>query len=369
MKLIILKDNLRNALDSVGRAISNNASLPILGNILIKTSDNQIKIFGTNLEIAITKTVSGKILEDGGVTIPYTIISTIINNLSSERINLESKGNNLTLQTDNYKALIQGAQETDFPIIPKLDKKNEFLEIQANLFKESLGKVIIAAGISEIRPEISGVLFDVEVSSLKMAATDSFRLAETKIPGNQFKSALEQGFRATIPLRTAQELSKIFKDGEDIKIYFDKTQVLFETKDTEIVSRLIDGDFPDYQAIIPQNTDTEITVEREELMNSLKLASAFSGRVNEIRLRTKDKRVLEVYSSESSLGENDYLIPGKISGEEIEVVFNWRFLLDGIKSVQSKDVVLGLSGGNKAAVIKSPDDKLSIYILMPVRTT
>ncbi len=368
MKLIILKDNLKTALDIVGRAVMSSLNLPVLGNVLIKTSGNQIKLSTTNLELAITKTVSGKIIEDGSVTVPFTVIANIVGNITSERINLETAGQNLNLQTDNYKALIQGIPESEFPIIPKIEKEKEKIEIQASVFKDCLNRVIVAAGISEIRPEISGVLIVAEASVLKLVATDSFRLAEAKISANQFKNTFEQGFKIIVPLKTAQELARIIKDGEATKIYLGNNQVLFEADEAEVVSRLIEGEFPDYEAIVPKDINTEIVAERDELTNSLKLASAFSGKVNEVRLRTKDKRLLEVYSSDSALGENNYLIPAKISGGETEVVFNWRFLLEGIKSGSSKEVFVGLNGDNHPALIKSPGDTSYFYILMPIKT-
>ncbi len=368
MKLIILKDNLKEALEIIGRATSSNINLPVLQNVLLKAQSNEIKISATNLELAITKTISGKIIDDGGVTVPFLVLSNLVNNLASERINLETTGHNLSIQTDNYKALIQGISEADFPIIPKINKGKEFIELPTSALKNALGKAVIAAGSSEIRPEINGVLLVSETSVVKFVATDSFRLAEARISGGQLKNTFEQGFKAILPLKTAQEVSRITKGEGNTKIFFDKNQAHFEIDGAEVTSRLIEGVFPDYEAIVPKSVDTEILVERDEVINSLKLASSFSGKVNEVKLRTKDKKVLEVYSSDSALGENNYLIPAKISGEQTEIVFNWRFLLEGIKSGSSKEVFLGLNGNNKPAVIKSPEDTSCFYILMPVRS-
>ncbi|MBI2592880.1 MAG: DNA polymerase III subunit beta [Candidatus Colwellbacteria bacterium] len=366
MKLIVLRDNLKVGLDTVSRAVGGNANLPVLGNVLLKTTSNQIRLSATNLELAITKTVPGKVIEDGSVTVPFGILSSIINNIASERVNLEVKDTNLTLQTDNYNALIQGTAESDFPIIPKVKKDKEALDVNGSVFRDALEKVVIAAGISEIRPEISGVLLTAEQSVLKLTATDSFRLAEMKLSGAQFKNTFEQGFKVIIPLRTAQELVRVTKENQ-LKIYLDQNQVLFETDETEAVSRLIEGNFPDYEPIIPKTLETEVIVDRGELTNSLKLASAFSGKVSEVKLRVKDKKVLEVYSSDHALGENSYLIPVKVKGTEAEVVFNWRFLLDGIKSGSSKEVFVGLNGDSKPALIKSPEETSYFYILMPVK--
>ncbi|MCL4405450.1 MAG: DNA polymerase III subunit beta [Patescibacteria group bacterium] len=368
MKLIILKNNLKNGLDVVGRSVGNNINLPILGNVLIKAENNQIKFSTTNLELAITKTIYGKIVEDGTITIPHNIISNIVSNLSSERVNIDTKQQTLQIKTDSYEASLQSMPVNEFPIIPKVKETKEHLKLNAGVFKDGLSKVVVAAGISDLRPEISGVLLIIEPSILKLVATDSFRLAEASINKNQFDNTFaEQGLKVIIPLKTTQELLRVVGDDEDLSIRIEGGQILFQTNDTEIVSRLIDGKFPDYEPIIPKGVDTEVLISREELTNAVKLTGSFTSRVSDVRLKTKDKKALEIYSNDSALGENNYLIPAKISGEGAELAFNWRYLLDGIKILSGKQVNLGLNAGNKASLLKSPDDASCFYILMPIR--
>ncbi len=367
MKLIILKNNLKSGLDAVGRSIGNNLNLPILGNVLIKTNNNQIKFSTTNLELAITKTIYGKTIEEGTTTVPYSVLSNIISNLTSERVSIDTKQQNLQIKTDSYEATLQSMPVTDFPIIPRIKETKEHLKINSTVFKEALDKVIVAANISDLRPEISGVLLLGEQSILKLVATDSFRLAESKITKNQFTNTFDHGFKIIVPLKTTQELLRVIKDDEDMFIKIEGGQVLFQTNDTEIVSRLIDGKFPDYEPIIPRGFDAEVLVSKEELIGAVKLTGSFTSKVGDVRIKTKDKKVLEVYSSDSLLGENNYIIPAKITGENIELAFNWRYLLDGAKMLSGKQVSFGLNGGNKAALIKSPDDNSCFYILMPIR--
>jgi len=367
MKIIILKDNLKEGLNSVVRAVSENNNLPILKNILIKTVDNKIKITATNLELAITKFVSGKIIENGSITIPFSVINGIINNLDSEKVNLESKGNNLILKTDNYEATIQSLNEEEFPIIPEIGDLEHSIKIDSDVFNEAVSKVVSCAQISEIRPEISGMLFDFQISSLKLTATDSFRLAEKTLFDKDFKSTFPRGFKSIVPLKTIQEVPRIFKEGE-MHIYFDTNQVLFKGEDLEIISRLIDGNFPDYDPIIPKELETECVINKESFINAVRLASNFSGKVNDVKIESKDgKKVMEVSSSTQYLGENHYLVPIKTKGKDFEVVFNWRFLLEGLKSFNSEDIVLGLNGDQKAAIIKSQKDFSYFYILMPIK--
>lgn len=351
----------------MGRATTSNLNLPILGSVLIKTQNNQIKLSATNLEIAITKTISGKVVEDGSVVVPYSVISNIINNTTSERINLETKNNTIIIKTDNYEAKIICFQENDFPIVPKVSEGNEFLELHGGALRDCLAKVIIAAGASDLRPEISGVLMSIEPSEVKLVATDTFRLAEGRIAGSQTKNTFEQGISVIIPLKTSQELGRIISEDDEVRIYIGQNQVLFKTKDTEAISRVIEGKFPDYQAIVPKNTETQIVVGKEDLSHALKLTGSLSNRVSEIRLKISGKKVIEVYSSDNVLGENNYLVPAKATGVDGQVIFNWKYLLDGIRALSGEQVSIGLNGDNKAAIIKAPEDTSYFYILMPIK--
>jgi DNA polymerase-3 subunit beta len=347
------------------------STLPILKNFLIETVDNKIKLTMTNLEMAVTTFIPGKVIENGSLTVPFGIFNSIINNIQAERINLEEKGNNLIIKTDNYQAKIQGNKKEEFPIIPQIKNKELFLEIPIANLKKSLSALAGAAQISEIKPELGGIFFDFQINNLKLAATDSFRLAEKTIPNTQFKSNIEDVFRAIVPLKTIQEVVRVFKDDEDkISVNFDQSQIFLKTENTEIISRLIGGNFPDYQPIIPQSFETEVILNKDQLVNALKLTGSFTDRLNEIKIIVGEKtKNIEVCSSSQVLGESQYLIPAKTKGQSLEIIFNWRFLLDGIKVLDSEDIFLGLNGHNKAALIKSPGDISYFYVLMPIKTS
>ncbi|PIR97965.1 MAG: DNA polymerase III subunit beta [Candidatus Colwellbacteria bacterium CG10_big_fil_rev_8_21_14_0_10_42_22] len=367
MKIIILKESLKNGLDAVGRAVGSNTNLPVLSSVLIKASGSQIKMSATNLELALTKTVFGKIIEEGSLVVPYAILAGMVNNISTERVNLEAKAGNLIVKTDNYEASIQGTDEKEFPIIPTIKSKKEKLEIESTTLKEALSKTSLAAEISDLRPEISGVLFSIEPSLLKIVATDSFRLAEARISGEQIKSTFEKGSDTTIPLKAAQELPRVAPEKGFITLYTDETQALFEAEGVELITRVIEGKFPDYQAIVPKEIETEVLVERDDLINGLKLTGSFSGRSNEVVLKTGSKKMLELSASDSGVGKNKYIIPAKINGPDTETVFNWQYLLDGIRNERSKNVSLGINGEERPTLVKSPESGSYYYILMPIR--
>lgn len=368
MKIIVLKENLKNGLSSVERSINDQSTLPILKNVLIKTENNKTFILGTNLELAVTHAMAGKIFENGSVSVPFKIFTGLINNLPTERINLEKNNHNLIIKTDNYEAVIQGINSDDFPIIPKINLPQYSFKIKSDIFKDALSKVICAAQFSELRPEISGILLDYRIENIKLAATDSFRLAEKTIPDNQFLSNLNQSVKLIIPLKTAGEILKTVKDGIDLEIFFDNNQILFKTDELEIISRLIEGEYPDYQQIIPKNFETELSVSKNEFLNALKLANIFSGKNNDVKLKIgENKKTLEVYSANAGLGENKYLVPVKASGTPINISFNLKYLIDGLKPYDSEQVILSLNNNTKPSMVKSEKNPLFFYILMPIR--
>ena len=371
MKLIVLRDNLKNGLSAVEKAVTESTALPILKNVLLKTFNNRIKIEATNLELGVSRFISGKIIEEGSVTIPFSVFFGIINSSNAERINLETENNNLIVKADNYEAKIQGISPEEFPIIPKINNLDYYLELEGEIFKKALLKTVPCVQLSEIRPEIGGVLFDFQLTVLKLAATDTFRLAEKSIYNNQFKTNFIRGFKAIVPVKTIQEIIRIFPDDQKITIHMDSNQVFLKNDDTELISRLIDGEYPDYEQIIPKEFESEITLSNAHFVNALKLVSNFSGRINDVKIRLKNgKKNLEVYSASQYLGENNYLIPIKAKGQDFEEVkFNWRYLLDGLKIAGSENIFFGVNGDSKPAIMKSPEDASCFYVLMPIKNT
>ena len=369
MKLILFRDNLKNGLLSAERAVADSSNLPILKNVLLRTIGNKIQLTTTNLELAITKLVSGKIIEEGSLSVPFGTFYSIVNNTTHDRINLEREGSNFIVTTDNYEAKMQGAPAEDFPLIPRMENADAFLEIDPVVFQDALSQVITAAHISDIRPEISGVLFDFQMTALKLVATDSFRLAEKIIDGGKFKHSFDAGFRAIVPLRTAQELLRVISRTAPLVIHCDANQILFKSDDVEVMSRLIDGNYPDYEQIIPKDSETEVSVDRAHLMSAVKLVSNFSGKTNDVRLSMDSEgKVVSIHSVNQFLGENKYLVPARVTGAPFtDIPFNWRYLLDGLKSVSEESIVLRLNGSNRPALMRPATDSSFLYIVMPIR--
>lgn len=365
MNIVVIREKLKEGLDIVSRAAGEGNQLPILKNILLEANKNKITLVATNLEIATTCSVMGKIIEDGKITIPGSLFSGLIGALQSERINISLKDNSLEIKSDNYKAKIQGASAEDFPIIPGLKEKNEHIEIEQSVLKEALAQTVIATQFSEIRPELNNIFLSFSIDFLVFAATDSFRLAEKKISDKQFKTNMADEWTCLLPLKTANELLRILKDEGVVKIFKDESQILFETEQWECISRLGEGRFPEYKQIIPKTFAAETVVERSEFMSAIKLTSVLSSKVNEISLKPRDKAI-EIVSGDESAGENDYLLSAKMGGKMKPVGFNWKYLSDGIKALKGNEVYLGLNDENKGVVIKAPNEPSYFYILMPI---
>lgn len=367
MKLILLRNNLLNGLTLASKTIGDNVNLPILKNVLVK-ADEKIVLSSTNLELAVRSTVPGKIIEPGEITVPFNVFNGIVTNLNSERITLEQKEKKLIVNTDNYEAIIQCQSAKEFPIIPMVKNKSASIKINADVFKEALAQVVVASQYSDIRPEISGVFMSYEEKALTLVATDSFRLSERKIVSEKILSSFE-GASVIIPLKTVNELLRFFGGEEnDLEVFVDPNQIFFKTETRQLTSRLIDGNFPAYQAIVPKQTSSEVFVNRQELISAIKLTSSFSGKANDVIIKTgENKKFLEILSSESSLGENRYVISAKISGEKFSAAFNWRYLLDGLKIYKGEEVVLGVNASDRPVTIKSSSDPFLIYVVMPIK--
>lgn len=369
MKLIILRSNLKDGLGALERAVVDNTNLPILKNVLLK-ADTRLTLQATNLEIGITYQTNAKINESGGLTVPFAPLHSIIQNSTSERISLETSGNTLNVKTDNYEAKIQGLVVEDFPIIPKLEDEGRMIEMNAEVFKNAMLQISGAAATNDLKPELNSVLFDFHSGTLKCAATDGFRLAEKSFAHNTFGASSTEPIKALVPLKTIQEVIRIFPADEQLTITFDDNQVLFTSKDHALISRLIDGSYPDYTAIIPKQVPTELTFDRDQLGAAIKLVSNFSGRASDVKLRLAEGgKQLEIFASSQLVGENAYQVPiKKQKGDGAkEIVFNWRYLLDGIRSLPGSSVTFGLAGEGKPVILKPADDDSVFYIVMPIQ--
>ncbi|MFH1656277.1 MAG: DNA polymerase III subunit beta [Candidatus Nealsonbacteria bacterium] len=376
MKLEILQEKLKNGLSIVEKISSKSLSLPILNNILISTEKNFLNLSATDLEIGINWWTLTKIEEQGKITIPARLFSSFISLLPNQKINIYSKDNNLFIGYEKYKTEIKGLSADEFPIIPKIEQ-GEFIILDCNSLCQSLSQVVDISVPSTTRPEISGIYFLFQKNQITMVSTDSFRLGEKKIFLKE-NSNSKQDYSLIIPQRAIKEIINIFGEKKgNLKIYFSPNQVMFELlmeetdhPQIQLISRLIEGEYPNYKEIIPPKHTTQIILERNELLNQIKTASLFGGKINEVKLKSDLKKgELEIFSQSSDIGKHESTIKAKIEGEEVEVAFNHRFLLDGLMNIRSAEIILELNGDSGPGLLKPVGDETYLYVVMPIKNT
>ncbi len=376
MKLLILQEKLKQGLNIVERISSKSLTLPILNNILISTEKNFLNLAATDLEIGINWWVLTKIEKEGKITIPSRLFSNFINLLPNKKINLEVKDNSLFIECENYKTQIKGLSAEEFPIIPKITH-GDTISIEISSFCKSLNQIADIAVPSTTRPEISGIYFLFQKNLITIAATDSFRLGEKKI-FLKSNSPLEKEYSLILPQKTAKELINIFNEKQgELKMHFSPNQVMFEYPMEEtphaqiqVVSRLIEGEYPNYQEIIPKKCTTQLILNKDEFLNQVKTASLFSGKINEVKIKANpEEKNIEIFSQSSEIGEYQSSVSAKTKGEPLEISFNHRFLLDGLLSIKTPEIIFELNQESGPGVLKAMGDDTYIYVVMPIKAS
>lgn len=386
MKLICTQDNFKKVISSCEKIVSKKNTLPILNNILLETDESGLKLYATNLEIGISSKIGAKIEKQGKIAIPAKLIGNFSNNLSGgENITLELNENNLKIKSDQNTTIIKGVSPIDFPLIPT--KKTEYLLNFSNFdFKMALQKVLPAVAINEARQELTGVNLILEESEVFFAATDSFRLAEFKIKLKEenknienYKLFIEKNKNIIIPSNTLIELNRILsldaENKESVKIAIEEGQIFFEIGKIKLVSRLINGKYPEYKHIMPKSYETKIIGGKQVLQNAIKMASIFSSvGTNEISLKIdSEEDKIFILSSGAETGENSTELKFEIQGPSQEIVFNAKYLLDGVNTISSNKVAILINNKSTPVAVQEVDEKNSeilsdfTYIVMPVK--
>jgi len=376
MKVQVLQEKLKKGLSIMERVSSKSLTLPILNNTLISTEKNFLNLSATDLEIGINWWTLTKTEKEGKVAVPSRLLLSFVNLLPNKKIDVAVKENDLSVQCESYKTKIKGFSADEFPLIPKVGKE-EFVVVKSSDFCKSLSQVADIAMPSTTRPEISGVYFRLQKDLIIAAATDSFRLGEKKISLKEEK-LINKDYSLIIPQKTVKEIINIFGEKEgDLKVYFSPNQIMFEYfmeevshPEVQVVSRLIEGEYPNYQEIIPQKFATQITIEKEAFVNQIKSAALFSGKVNEIKLKVDSEKKETIVSSQSvDIGDYQSTVSGKVKGGDTEVSFNHKFLLDGLMNIKSSEVVFDLNGESGPGVLRPVGDDSYLYVVMPIKAS
>jgi len=364
MKLQVTQENLNRALNSVARVANSRGTLPILANVLIKTTKNRLSLSATNLDIAITHYIGAKVTDEGSITVPARLMQDFVSSLPEGVINLQLEETKLHITTDQYQSVVNGIVADDFPVMPAMSDGFSW-KIPGSLLKKSLQQVVFAASSDETRPVLTGVLIKTIDNKLVMAATDSYRLAEKQL-GTQ-----KQDINLLIPASALHDLLRILGDGDDeVKITNNNQQVLFQVGDIELITRLLEGNYPDYQLLIPKTFTTSATLKRTDLINITKVSSLFAREsAGSVTIEVdKEARELSIRSVASQLGENTAKAPAsKVTGSAA-ITLNSRYLLDALNVFGGEMIKFGFNGKLEPTLLEDPDNPDYRHVVMPLKS-
>lgn len=366
MKVVCTQENLKTGLLTVGRIISTSSSLPILSNVLIKTENGLLKISSTNLEIGITTQTRCKIEEEGEITVLCKTITDLVANLPNKNIILTSSAGGVDIETENYHSSIKTLPAEDFPLIPKIENGAGF-SIDAQELKKALEQVVFAAATNQTQPEITGVFLSVDSENLKIVATDRYRLAEKKIPMEK-KTATNQ--EVIVPQKTLVELGRIIgvQKGQ-VEAILNESQISLQFNDTHIISRLVDGQYPDYKQIIPTSFNTTVIAERLALIGALKTGGIFSQNNNSVKFSyNSDQQKLVLTAESQDLGKSVVEVGSQIEGPGGELVLNYHYLLDCLASTETERVIIKIVNDSSPSLILPEGKDDYMYLVMPIKT-
>jgi len=367
MKLFCAQKDLDYALNIVNKAIGLNNTLPVLNNILLKAEGKKLFFSSTNLEIAISCSISADVRAEGAITVPAKLITNYVSLLTDEKVEMSVvEGVSLAVNSSSSHTKIKCISADEFPLIPKVEKGQE-LSISVDDFYKAITETVFAASFNTTRPVLSGVFIKTDGEYIKIAATDSYRLAEKTIKSLK---ASKEGFAVIVPAKTMTELGKILSksDGKEVKTNVSKNQISFSVDGVELISRLIEGKYPDYEKIIPKDSKTKFEVSVEDLSLVLKRVSLFARENNNsVKLNVTNDGRLTVSSEETKVGEEKAEIAVKVSGENNKISLNSQYLLDVLTYISDDKVLFSMNDKASPARISPVEGGGYVYIIMPLK--
>jgi DNA polymerase-3 subunit beta len=371
VKLSVMQENLARGLSVVSRAVSNRSTLPVLANVLLKTEDAGLKLTATNLEIGITYWVPGKIESDGATTVPARLLTDLVSSLpAGDRVDLTlQSGDTLHLKFGRFETNIKGIDADEFPAIGAAGERPT-TRVAQNVLRRALAETTFAAASDEARPILTGVLARFEGDQLTLAAADNYRIAVKTIA---ILDAVPET-SVVIPARALNELARILADVDDpveILLASGKNQIQFHLDGVDLVSRLIDGQFPNYQQVVPTSHTTRAVLDREELLRAVRPAALIaheSANIVKLQVSSNGEPGITV-SANAEVGDHVGQVEAAVDGDGTTIAFNARYLADVLTNVSADQFGLELNGPLSPGVFKPVGDERYVHVVMPVRTT
>jgi DNA polymerase III subunit beta len=371
MKVSIITDKLRKKIIFVNHAISTRSQLPILLDFLIEAGDGKIKVSATDLEIGIVVEIPAKITEEGSIAVSAKTFTEIMGTISSEKINMETNTEGLLITGEGEEATFQTSPIEDFPKLYE-DKGKKIMVLKRETVVGDFSEVVFAASPDSERPALSGVLIKEEEDGFLLVATDGYRLS---LKNNALlkakKEQTEDGGAIIVPSRVIRELIQMEKEGEaeDVGVFMskEKNQIIFFQNDTMLVGRLIEAEFPNYRKIIPTEFSTKTTFDREGLQKAIKAGYVFARQTAGIIKMSIRKEKIIISANAPSVGKNQVEVEAKTTGEENEIAFNARYLLDFLSNSSGETISFEMNGPLNPGVFKKVGDPSYMHLIMPIR--
>ena len=373
MKVSANQDNLARGLAIVGRAVATRSPLPVTSNVLLATDEGRLRLAATNLDIAITCWVVAKIDEEGQVTIPARLLSDFVNSLPSDRIDmrLHERQVSLNLKCRQFEANIKGIDAEEFPPIPTAGTESA-ISVDPKEFHSAIAQVAFAAATDDSRPVFAGVSMSFNESRLTLAAADGFRLAVLEMP---LPEPVHERIDIIVPARALTELGRIISDDDEtllITVTPNRGQVLFRLPNVQLVSRLIEGTFPNYRQIIPTKHSTRVLISTKEFLGATKIASFFArDSANIVRLQAipgadLTPGRLTVAATAAEVGDTVGGIDAAVEGDEAQIAFNAKYLIDVLSVMGSNQVALEVTTASSPGVVRPSGSDDYIHVIMPM---
>jgi DNA polymerase-3 subunit beta len=372
MNVSVMQENLARGLSVVSRAVSSRATLPVLANVLLKTENNGLKLTATNLEIGINCWVPGKVDEEGEITVPAKLLTDLVLSLPNQRIDLElsAKDRTLKVTSGGSRSSIKGIEADEFPVVAAIGDAPA-TSADSRALRDALGEVVFAAASDESRPILTGVLTKLAGDQMTLAAADNYRIAVRSLTTSR---AVAPEMIIVVPARSYAELMRILPDAEqqiEITVTPNKSQVLFHVEGIDLVSRLIEGQFPNYEPVIPSGHTSRAVVDRESFLAGARRASIFardSANIVKIELGGEAGDGVAITAHAADVGDNADTLEASVEGQPTTIAFNARYLIDVLANLGADEAALELSGPLAPGVIRGIGKDDYVHVIMPVRT-
>ncbi len=373
MKVHVLQENLAKGISIVSRAVANRTTLPVLSNILISAEGDQLRLSATNLEQGITVWLSANVSAPGSTTVPARTFSDLINTLPQDRVDLdlEEATQSLNIRCGAFNNDVKCISAEEFPILPQADLDHA-VEMNVVDLKQMIGQVAFAAASDDTRPILTGVQVKIEDGKVTFAAADGYRLA---VRTGNLSNPNSGAINSIVPAKALQELARIANDQENPVVMTlppGRNQVIFKLDNIEMVSQLIEGNFPDYNQLIPSSSATRTVLSTAQFLTACKAANIFardSAGTTRLKITPGDDTqpgMLQVIAQSAETGKGESTVDANVEGDEIEIGFNVKYLVDLLNVIDTPNVILETSASSKPGVVRAAGREDFVSVIMPM---